>query len=126
MPTFSKVSLAQLGTCDARLQLVLHEAIKYVDFSVIEGHRGQAAQDKAVAAGNSKTPWPTSKHNSTPSKAVDIAPYPIDWSDGERPHLRFAHLMGVVDTCAQQLGVKLRFGMHFKTLLDLPHVEIVE
>lgn len=134
MPLFSSASLAQLATCDPRLQRVLTEAIRYVDFTVVEGHRGQAAQDAAYAAGNSKLRWPHGNHNALPSRAVDIAPYPVDWADGEKPHLRFAFVMGVVHACARQIGVKVRFGMDWnrnldprdETFLDLPHVELDE
>lgn len=134
MPLFSSASLDQLATCDPRLQRVLTEAIRYVDFTVVEGHRGQAAQDAAYAAGNSKLRWPHGNHNALPSRAVDIAPFPVDWKDGELPHLRFAMMMGVVLVCAQQEGVKVRFGLDWnrnldprdETFLDLPHVELDE
>ena len=39
--------------------------------------------------GRSKLSWLESKHNCEPSRAVDIAPYPIDWDDRER----FSHLV---------------------------------
>lgn len=136
MPTFGKGSLMQLATCHPRLQLVLNEAVKYYDFTVVEGHRGEAAQNAAFNARPqlSKLPWPKGNHNAIPSKAADIAPFPIDWKDGEKPHLRFAMMMGVVLTCAKQLGVKVRFGMDWnrnadprdEDFIDLPHVELDE
>lgn len=134
MPTFGPASKKELAAVDSRLALVCHEALKYFDFSVIQGHRGKEAQDRAVAEGRSKTPWPTSKHNAFPSRAVDLAPYPQDWSDREAAHLRFAFMMGVVKVCADHLGVKVRFGMDWsrnldprdESFLDLPHVELDE
>lgn len=134
MPRFGKESERQLKTCDARLQRVLREAIKYFDFVVVEGHRGKEAQNRAFAKGLSKVKWPNGNHNATPSRAADLAPYPIDWSDGTKPHLRFALMMGVVLVCANQLGVKVRFGMDWnrnldprdESFLDLPHVELDE
>ena len=134
MPQFSAASEAQIATCHPDLQRVLREAIKYLDFTVTEGHRGKAAQDAAVAAGNSKTPWPTSKHNGLPSHAVDLAPYPVDWSDSQRALERFALLAGVIHTVAQQLGVKIRWGGDWNQnwdtrdeggFRDRPHFEIV-
>ena len=85
MPTYSKASLAKLATCDPRLQEICHEVIKHWDHTVLYGHRIKEQQDAAVAAGNSKTPWPHSPHNKYPSLAVDLAPYyanipgGVDW-----------------------------------------------
>ncbi len=86
MPAYSKSSLAKLATCDIRLQLICLEVIKHWDHTVVYGHRTKEEQDAAVAAGNSKTPWPNSLHNLTPSRAVDLAPWyatvpngGIDW-----------------------------------------------
>lgn len=130
MPSFSGKSLAHLRTCDARLQSILNEVIKYTDFTVLCGHRGQKEQAEALAAGKSKVGWPNSKHNSLPSKAVDIAPYPIDWND----EVRFARLMGHVERVANEQGIKLRFGLDFdgdgwssdERFLDFPHIELVD
>lgn len=134
MPSFGSASRAQLETCHPRLQRVLTEAIKYFDFTVVEGHRGKEAQNAAYAKGLSKLPWPLGNHNATPSNAADIAPYPVDWKEGEKPHLRFAFMMGVVWVCANQLGIKVRFGMDWnrnldprdETFIDMPHVELDE
>ena len=76
MPRFSKKSIAVLFTLHPDLQAVCNEAIKHFDFSLICGYRDKAGQDKAFASGNSKTPWPQSKHNKLPSHAFDFAPYP--------------------------------------------------
>src|ERR1043166_7763167 len=84
MPKFGAESLKQLATCHPDLQVVINEIIKYIDFSVLEGHRGQSAQEAAFAAGNTKLHWPNGKHNKFPSFAVDIAPYPLNWKDTER------------------------------------------
>jgi hypothetical protein len=92
------------------------------DITVLCGHRSKADQDKAVADGKSKARWPSSKHNATPSKAVDIAPYPIDWDDTAR----FRALAGHVLAVGEALGVPLKWGGHFKTLVDMPHFELAE
>ena len=39
MPSFGARSQTNLDTCDPELIRLLNEAIKHVDFSVIEGHR---------------------------------------------------------------------------------------
>lgn len=134
MARFSKASIAQLSTCDHRLQLIANEAIKHFDFVVVEGHRGKEAQEEAFRKGNTKLHYPHGNHNATPSRAMDLAPYPIDWKEGELPHLRFAFMMGVIWTVAQQFGIKVRFGMDWnrnldprdESFIDLPHVELDE
>lgn len=139
MPKFSEVSKQRLATCDPRLQDILTEAIKYVDFTVAEGHRGRDAQNKAVAEGKSQKPWPTGSHNAYPSRAVDIWPYipelrGPDWKD----IVAFGRLMGVVQCIAMQKGIRLRFGLDWdgdwrtvdrdptEDFLDAPHVELVD
>lgn len=134
MPRFGAASERQLATIHPRLVLVLREAIKDFDFTVVEGHRGKAAQNAAVAKGLSQLPWPKGNHNAIPSRAADIAPWPVDWAEGEKPHLRFAFMMGVVWAAARRLGVKVRFGMDWNRnldprdehFLDMPHVELDE
>lgn len=134
MPVFSKRSLDILSTCDDKLQRIAHRAIKVFDFSAVEGFRNKEQQDVAVAKGLSQTPWPQSKHNKTPAKALDCAPYPIDWSNAESARQRFCVLAGVMLMAAYAEGVKLRWGgdwdrdndtrdEHFR---DLPHFELVE
>jgi peptidoglycan L-alanyl-D-glutamate endopeptidase CwlK len=138
VPKFSSSSLAQLGTCDPRLQDVMGAVIGLFDFTVLEGHRGEADQERAYAKGLSKVHWPYGKHNSTPSQAVDIAPYPIDWGDGEgdvkaeAARQRFCYLAGFVMAAAAQRGVRLRWGGDWngdrdtrdERFRDLGHFEI--
>ncbi|SRR5258706_4481981 len=136
MPTFSQSSLDKLAACDNRLQKILQEAIKYIDFTVLQGHRGEVEQNAAVAAGTSKLPWPQGNHNAMPSRAVDVAPWfqgpvSIDWKDLPA----FARLMGYIQRISDEQGVKLRFGLdwngNFRTLgdesfIDAPHVELAK
>jgi peptidoglycan L-alanyl-D-glutamate endopeptidase CwlK len=81
MPKLSKTSLDRLSTCHEDLIIFCNELIKYYDFTVVCGHRGQEEQDKAYADGYSKVKFPNSKHNSYPSMAVDLAPWEgkLDW-----------------------------------------------
>lgn len=106
MPKFGKRSALILKDVHPDLVMVLNEVINYFDFTVISGHRGQKEQTDIYHAGNSKTPWPNSKHNKNPSHAVDIAPYPVDWNDIER----FIYLAGHIMATGQRYGVKLRWG----------------
>lgn len=130
MATFGAQSLVQLRTLDARLQSILVEAIKGTDFTILCGHRGQKAQDAAFSERKSKVKYPNSKHNSLPSLAVDVAPYPIDWND----EVRFARLIGHIERVAYEQGIKVRVGLDFsgdgrsidERFLDFPHVELVD
>jgi peptidoglycan L-alanyl-D-glutamate endopeptidase CwlK len=134
MPLFSNASKAQLDTVDGRLRRVLERAIRYYDFTVLEGHRGEEAQNRAFAKGLSKVQWPDGNHNKKPSRAVDIAPFPIDWTDSTAANERFAYLAGIVMACAKEEGVKLRWGgdwsrdgdMRDETFRDRPHFELDE
>ena len=45
MPRFGKKSKEKLATCDDQLQKVFNEVIKYVDCSILEGHRSGERQE---------------------------------------------------------------------------------
>jgi peptidoglycan L-alanyl-D-glutamate endopeptidase CwlK len=132
--SFGTESKKQYGTLHPKLQKLMDEMIKFFDFSIIEGHRGESAQNRAFAVGNSKVRWPHGKHNKKPSRAVDIAPYPIDWSNKIGALMRFGLLMGVAIVCAAKLGIKIRLGMDWnrngdprdETFIDYPHIELDE
>jgi hypothetical protein len=128
---FGNTSQARLDTCHPLLQELANEAIKYIDFSIICGHRPKEDQDAAFFAVPqvSKVQWPNSKHNSSPSKAMDVAPYPIDWKDIKR----FAYLMGILKGIAMTKGIKVRTGVDWDrdgditdhNFMDWPHIELV-
>ena len=130
MPKFGKKSFEKLNTCDKRLQLVLNEVIKTVDCSVLEGHRGEQRQNKLYDEGKTKLKFPNGRHNASPSRAVDVVPYPIDWEDRERFHLFAGFVLGI----AKQLGVNLRWGGDWNinwfvddnNFDDFPHFELVD
>lgn len=130
MPAFGKASQEKLATCDQRLQKVFNEVIKHFDCTVIEGHRGEAAQNKAFAEGKSKLKYPQGKHNKTPSLAADVLPYPIDWNDTNR----MCYFAGFVVGIAATMGIKLRWGgdwnqnteLKDNSFNDLPHFELVD
>lgn len=134
MPIFGSESQKQLRTLDKRLQLVLTEAIQYVDFSVIEGYRGKERQEDAFRRGTTTLHYPHGNHNQFPSRAADCMPYPVDWSEKREAIARVAFMHGVIHACAKRQGVKLRFGFDWsrnldprdETFLDWPHVELDE
>ena len=128
MPYFGKSSKRRLATCDERLQKVFNEVIKYVDCSVLEGHRDGERQDKLFEEGKTKVKFPMGRHNSSPSRAVDVTPYPVDWDDRERQTLFAGFVLGI----ANSMDIKLRWGgdwdMDFQVMDnrfdDFPHFEI--
>lgn len=129
MPRFGERSLAALATAHPDLQRLFAEVVKFFDCTILEGHRGEEAQRKAVLAGKSKLGWPHSKHNRTPAMAVDAAPYPIDWKDTER----FARFAGFVLGVASQMGIIVRWGGDWnmdqrssdERFVDMPHFELL-
>lgn len=120
MPSFSRVSKERLATCDQRLQDLFNDVIEFVDCSILVGHRGEEAQNLACAEGNSRTPWPTSRHNCMPSEAVDVSPYPVDWDDIEG----FKVFAAYVKSRADALGIKVKWGGDFVSWKDWDHWEI--
>ena len=55
MPNFSNKSKMMLEECHPDLQKVLNEAIKYIDFTIVEGARTEEQQLKYYMTGKSKT-----------------------------------------------------------------------
>ena len=129
MPTFNGKSAAKLLTCDVMLQRLFNEVIKTHDCTVIEGHRDQATQDEYFRTGKSQKKWPDGKHCSTPSRAVDVMPCPINWHDRAGIEL-FAH---VVQVKAKEMGIQIRWGGDWdqdglssdEKFFDGPHYELV-
>ena len=128
MPRFGRKSKERLATCDKRLQDVFNEVIKHVDCSVLEGNRNEERQNKLFDEGKTKVKFPDGRHNSSPSLAVDVTPYPVDWSDRERQTLFAGFVLGI----ANRMGITLRWGgdwdMDFKVMDnrfdDFPHFEV--
>ena len=106
MARFGKRSRRNLNTCDKKLQDLFNEVVKHFDCSVLVGFRDRDGQNTAYASGHSKVKWPNGKHNTKPSFAVDVAPYPIDWDDRER----FIYFGGFVKGCAYRMNIPLRWG----------------
>ena len=128
MAKFGKTSKEKLATCHEDLQKVFNEVIKHVDCSVIEGYRNEERQNKLFSEKKTKVRYPNGRHNSNPSRAVDVVPYPVDWNDRERFHLFAGFVLGI----AKSMGIVLRWGgdwnMNFEVddnnFDDFPHFEL--
>ncbi len=129
MPSFGKRSTENLLECDERLQKILREAIKHVDFAIIEGHRGRDLQNHYFAIGTSKIKWPNGKHNKKPSLAADIIPWPSAWKDEGR----LVELGRFVQGIGAGMGHPIRWGGDWdgdfdrsdQSFHDLAHLELL-
>ena len=135
MPKFSQASFSKLSTCHPDLQALFYEVIKYFDCSIIEGYRNAEEQETAFDAGNSKLHWPHGKHNSQPSMAVDVAPYPLDWKNNKRMYWFAGYVMGIAQKLKDEGKMEhgVRYGgdwdsdkdIEDQTFRDLVHFELV-
>ncbi len=136
MPKFSQSSFSKLSTCHLDLQALFFEVIKYFDCTIIEGYRNKADQEKAFAAGNTQLHWPEGNHNRNPSMAVDVAPYPIDWTNSKRMYWFAGFVMGIAQKLKDEgrMTHSIRFGGDWdrdddiddEKFKDLVHFDIVE
>tara|TARA_R100000664_G_C2746313_1_gene133997 strand:- start:406 stop:816 length:411 start_codon:yes stop_codon:yes gene_type:complete len=129
MAKFSSRSKEKLATCHEDLQKLFNEVIKVVDCTIIEGHRTCSRQNRLYEEGKTKVRYPKGRHNSKPSRAVDVAPYPIDWDDRER----FTLFGGFVLGMASRMGINIRWGgdwnkdfqVNDNRFDDFPHFELI-
>ena len=136
MPAFSESSKDALATCHRALQAVCRRVIGAYDFTVMEGHRGKYRQQRLLREERTQVDWPHSKHNATPSEAVDIAPYPIDWKAHGRFHVLAGHMMMAFHRLQEEgeidESLSLRWGgdwdgdgsLDDQRFDDLPHFEL--
>jgi len=126
MPRFGKTSKKRLEGVDTKLVDVLNELIKIMDVTIIEGLRTGERQKELLKKGATKVKY--SKHME--GKAVDLAPYPIDWKNRDGFH----YMGGMIRGIAKQLNVKVRWGGDWDSdgdvkdngFDDLVHVEILD
>lgn len=126
MPTFSTVSAQRLLTCDHRLQRLFNALIQSVDHSILCGHRNEPEQTLAYETGHSQLQWPHSKHNATPSLAVDAQPNPLPSSPESARVLAFREFAVVLKELSARLGLKVRWGGDFHSWKDYAHWELLE
>jgi hypothetical protein len=100
--------MTHLSSCERDIQTIFMEVIKYVDCTIVEGHRNAERQHEHWSKGRIlkkdkdtkiRANWENtspkdqvttkdgyekvSKHQSFPSVAVDVVPYPTMWSDND-------------------------------------------
>ncbi len=116
---FGKQSAANLLTCDNRLQALFNSVILYRDCSILCGHRNEHEQMLAYPK-YSNAMWPDSRHNTLPSLAVDVVPYPVDWDDKNSFHEFAGFVLGM----AACMDINIKWGGHFNWTFDGPHFEV--
>ena len=143
MPSFSRNSWNHLKTCHPDLIILFEAVVEVVDCSVTCGYRNKEDQDKAVASGNSKAVYPEGKHNSNPSTAVDVYPYPIKYKDLPRFYWFAGWVLAKAEILRNvgEITHKIKWGGNWrglnngkidfsynklpKVLDDLPHFELI-
>ena len=125
MYKWGKSSFARLKTCDKKLQELCDMMIARSDFdlTITCGYRTEEEQNEAFEKGKSRARFGQSKHNTFPSKAVDICPYPIDWDTKD---IRWQEMALNAMWCAGKLGIEIVWGGSFKSIRDLPHFQLKE
>ena len=143
MNKYSKQSAGKLSQCHVDLQMIFSVVLLTWDNTLITGHRNKAEQTAAFLDGISKARWPLSKHNPTPSEAVDSSPYPIPkkWGDDDRnEYEKFRYyaffVLGVADALYASGAIRhrLRWGgdwdgdkdVNDQEFNDLIHFELIE
>ena len=119
---WGKKSKERLDECDKRLQALCNKMLERSDFdmTITCGYRGKEEQEQYFAEGKSKAHFGQSKHNTLPSKAVDICPCPINWSLDD---IRWHKMVALAYDTARLLGIKIRCGAFF-SFKDFPHIEL--
>ena len=125
--SFSKKSEANLTQCSADLQTLFRTVIKHRDCSIICGQRGEMEQNAAYDLGHSKLRFPKSKHNKTPSLAVDVIPYPFaGWSDIKQFREFGNFVLGVAAMLKSYGAIEsdITWGGNWTSFRDYPHYQI--
>ena len=122
MFSYSDKSLNNLHTCHSDIIRLFRSVIKMNDCSIISGHRAAKEQLNLFCKGRlSSGDIVTYKdgfnqlsvHQSFPSLAVDVVPYPSGWSDISL----FYSFSAGVKKCAFDLNIPIKWGgdwVHFK------------
>ena len=132
MNHFSKESLDKLDGVHHLLADICFKVLHYHDCKILSGVRTLEEQKRLVAEGKSKTL--NSYHlvqDDGFGYAVDVAPYPIDWSDTKR----FYYFAGIFLTVAKDIlpeDYYIRWGgdwdidndLNDQTFNDLVHFEL--
>ena len=135
MPRFSRASKERLSSCHPDLQRLMEVVIDHYDIIVLEGYRNRRRQNALYEEGMSQVKWPHSKHNKSPSMAVDVAPWPIDWQNKARFHFMGGLILGLAERLKEEglIKHKVRWAGDWnqnhdpgdERFYDGPHFELI-
>lgn len=131
MYPYGTKSQAELDTAHFNLQVLFNEAKKYRNISIIQGFRSNEEQGELLAEGKTTLGPGESKHNKSPSHAVDAIPYPTtaeDWDNREY----WVEWTSWVKGLAAGLGIEIisgydwdhDFDLNDQKFYDGPHFEL--
>ena len=114
-----------LATAHQDLRRLFDDVIQRVDCAVICGHRSRSVQDRAFREGKSQVRWPNSRHNTSPSAAVDVVPWPLSWDLGD-PAVKatWVEMKAEVEATAERLGIEIEHGADWTSFKDWPHWQL--
>jgi hypothetical protein len=87
---------------------MVDELLKYMDVSLAWGHRTEEEQNSLYPKYTS-VQWPDSKHNTYPSEAVDIQPYPYPRTENDL-RASLGYMAGICMLIAEREGFSLKWG----------------
>lgn len=128
MYTLSARSKRHLVGVDSRLVEVVSRALEItkIDFGipVSGGLRTAEQQNQLYKKGLSKLDGYTQKSRHQSGKAVDVFAYVDDrasWDIGD-----LAQVATAMFAAAQEAGVNIEWGGHWKSFVDAPHFELID
>jgi peptidoglycan L-alanyl-D-glutamate endopeptidase CwlK len=120
MPTLSAASQRRLAGAHPLLRTLFAAVAATTPIAILDSQRGRTAQERAVALGHSRAHFGQSAHNFAPAIALDVVPYPIDWTDLGR----FRALASIVKAEAAARQIPIAWGGDWTGLTDMPHYEL--
>ena len=138
---FGRISSQRLSNCHKDLQVLMNRVIEVtdIDFGIACGYRSVKEQQELYNQGRNTSGVivtyvdginKKSKHNSLPSRAVDIYAYVDGKATWDEKYLYY--LGGVINAVAKDLKISIRWGgnwdrdgsMDDQRFNDLPHFEL--
>jgi peptidoglycan L-alanyl-D-glutamate endopeptidase CwlK len=156
MAQYGVQSMAALATADQNLITLFDEVVKSFDNKILYGYRDPVLQFELFKLGRAydhvtglwsiihKSKVVTykdgvinlSNHNYIPSRAVDVAPYPINWGDTNRIYLFAGYVLATARKLLESgaMTKAIRWGgdwnqntlVNDETFLDLVHFEVID
>jgi peptidoglycan L-alanyl-D-glutamate endopeptidase CwlK len=127
---YSTRSLNKLAKAHPQLRQLFIELLKRSphDITITSTYRSPREQNLLYQQGRTmpgqKVTWidgytRRSYHNYEPARAVDFAPFPINWNDLQR----WDDVAAVAKQIAEEMGIKITWGGDWKKP-DRPHIQI--